>query len=222
MAALFTWVRRQPYYYVLIVGSIVGVGVVLAVLRLVFMPGPETLVQSVAGHTALVAASGEAARGEHSSPASTEATEEETTATVGDTLTTPGGLDVTLVSIEHVKEITQFHGSPFRPRDGIYWLVTIKYVNHGSSLVSIANERIKFITADGTDIAVDARGTSALSTTPVQRYEARPLFLAESLPPGDQTQAAVLFDASPDLEGLHLEIEGLLFLVPKEIPQAET
>ena len=226
MAAIVTWIRRQPGPVKFIVGSILTVGVLMAVLRIVFMPGPETLIESVAGRAALAEASEAAARGEQSAPASSETAASgqapvETTATVGDTLTTASGLDVTLVTIEHIKEIKQFHGSPFRPNDGVYMLVTIRYTNHSAVLVSIANERINLIAPDDTEISVDSRGTSALSTTPVQRYEARPLFLAESLPPGDETQAAVVFDVDPGLQGLRIEIEGLTFNVPDEIPQGE-
>ena len=153
-------------------------------------------------------------------PAATK--EPQMAATVGDTLTTAAGLDITLARVDRLREIEQVrtHGGPVRPRDGSFLLVTIEYRNRGSGMVSVARDRTTLITADDAKITVDPRGINALLTRPVQPYQGRPLVLAESVLPGQRTQAAVVFDGLPDCKACASRSRAWCSRFPTNFPRA--
>ena len=98
--------------------------------------------------------------------------------TVGDAQLGGDGLEVTLVSVQRFEELTQVHGTPFRPKKGSFQLVTITFNNtndSGNIVVSKAN--IYLIQPDGSEIAVDSPGVNALIGMATTATEGRPLFL---------------------------------------------
>ena len=135
--------------------------------------------------------------------------------TVGDTQLGGDGLEVTLESVQHFEQLTQVHGTPFRPKNGLFQLVTITFNNtndSGNIVVSKAN--IYLIQPDGTEIAVDSPGVNALIGMATTATEGRPLFLVESVPNGKSATVAVVFDVDPSLVDLLIDIEGFQFEVP--------
>jgi hypothetical protein len=136
-------------------------------------------------------------------------------ATLGDTQLGDDGLEVTLVSVQQFEELTQVHGSPFRPKNGAFKLVTIQFTNtndSGNIVVSKAN--IVLIEPSGNEIAVSSPGVNALIGMATTATEGRPLFLVESVPDGKTAVVAVVFDVAPDLVDLEIDIEGFIFEVP--------
>ncbi|MCY3784870.1 MAG: hypothetical protein OXG79_13965 [Chloroflexi bacterium] len=135
--------------------------------------------------------------------------------TVGDAQLGGDGLEVTLVSVQRFEELTQVHGTPFRPKKGSFQLVTITFNNtndSGNIVVSKAN--IYLIQPDGSEIAVDSPGVNALIGMATTATEGRPLFLVESVPNGKSATVAVVFDVDPGLVDLLIDIEGFQFEVP--------
>ena len=135
--------------------------------------------------------------------------------TVGDAQLGGDGLEVTLVSVQRFEELTQVHGTPFRPKNGSFQLVTITFNNtndSGNIVVSKAN--IYLIQPDGAEIAVDSPGVNALIGMATTATEGRPLFLVESVPNGKSATVAVVFDVDPSLVDLLIDIEGFQFEVP--------
>lgn len=135
--------------------------------------------------------------------------------TVGDAQLGGDGLEVTLVSVQRFEELTQVHGTPSRPKNGLFQLVTITFNNtndSGNIVVSKAN--IYLIQPDGTEIAVDSPGVNALIGMATTATEGRPLFLVESVPNGKSATVAVVFDVDPGLVDLLIDIEGFQFEVP--------
>ena len=105
--------------------------------------------------------------------------------TVGDALLGDDGLEVTLESVQRFEQLTQVHGSPFRPKNGLFQLVTITFNNtndSGNIVVSKAN--IYLIEPDGNEISVDSPGVNALIGMATTATAGRPLFLVESVPSG--------------------------------------
>ena len=136
-------------------------------------------------------------------------------ATLGDTQLGDDGLEVTLVSVQQFEELTQVHGSPFRPKNGAFKLVTMQFTNtndSGNIVVSKAN--IVLIEPSGNEIAVSSPGVNALIGMATTATEGRPLFLVESVPDGKTAVVAVVFDVAPDLVDLEIDIEGFIFEVP--------
>ena len=135
--------------------------------------------------------------------------------TVGDALLGDDGLEVTLVSVQRFEQLTQVHGTPFRPKNGLFQLVTITFNNtndSGNIVVSKAN--IYLLEPDGNEIAVDSPGVNALIGMATTATEGRPLFLVESVPNGKTATVAVVFDVDPGLVDLLIDIEGFQFEVP--------
>lgn len=135
--------------------------------------------------------------------------------TVGDAQLGGDGLEVMLVSVQRFEELTQVHGTPFRPKNGLFQLVTITFNNtndSGNIVVSKAN--IYLIQPDGSEIAVDSPGVNALIGMATTATEGRPLFLVESVPNGKSATVAVVFDVDPGLVDLLIDIEGFQFEVP--------
>ena len=135
--------------------------------------------------------------------------------TVGDALLGADGLEVILESVQRFEQLTQVHGTPFRPKNGLFQLVTITFNNtndSGNIVVSKAN--IYLIQPDGTEIAVDSPGVNALIGMATTATEGRPLFLVESVPNGKSATVAVVFDVDPSLVDLLIDIEGFQFEVP--------
>lgn len=135
--------------------------------------------------------------------------------TVGDAQLGADGLEVTLVSVQRFDELTQVHGTPFRPKNGLFQIVTITFSNtndSGNIVVSKAN--IYMIQPDGSEIAVDSPGVNALIGMATTATEGRPLFLVESVPNGKSATVAVVFDVDPGLVDLLIDIEGFQFEVP--------
>ncbi|MCY4115017.1 MAG: hypothetical protein OXG33_13945 [Chloroflexi bacterium] len=135
--------------------------------------------------------------------------------TVGDALLGDDGLEVTLVSVQRFEELTQVHGSPFRPKNGLFQIVTITFNNtndSGNIVVSKAN--IVMIEPDGNEIPVNSPGINALIGMATTATEGRPLFLVESVPNGKTATVAVVFDVDPGLLDLQIDIEGFIFEVP--------
>ena len=138
-------------------------------------------------------------------------------ATLGDTQLGDDGLEVTLVSVQQFEELTQVHGSPFRPKNGAFKLVTVQFTNtndSGNIVVSKAN--IVLIEPSGNEIAVSSPGVNALIGMATTATEGRPLFLVESVPDGKTAVVAVVFDVAPDLVDLEIDIEGFIFEVPNQ------
>ena len=136
-------------------------------------------------------------------------------ATLGDTQLGDDGLEVTLVSVQQFEELTQVQGSPFRPKNGAFKLVTMQFTNtndSGNIVVSKAN--IVLIEPSGNEIAVSSPGVNALIGMATTATEGRPLFLVESVPDGKDRVVAVVFDVAPDLVDLEIDIEGFIFEVP--------
>ena len=135
--------------------------------------------------------------------------------TVSDSQLGADGLEVTLESVQRFEELTQVHGSPFRPKNGLFQIVTITFSNtndSGNIVVSKAN--IVLIEPDGSEIAVDSPGVNALIGMATTATEGRPLFLVESVPNGKSATVAVVFDVDPNLLDLLIDIEGFQFEVP--------
>ena len=135
--------------------------------------------------------------------------------TVGATQLADDGLEVTLVSVQRFEQLTQAQGSPFRPKNGLYLVVTIAFTNtndSGNIVVSKAN--IVLIEPSGNEIAVDSPGVNALLGMASQETEGRPLFLVEAVPGGGTATVAVVFDIDPGLVDLEIDIEGFRFQVP--------
>lgn len=135
--------------------------------------------------------------------------------TVGDALLGADGLEVILESVQRFEQLTQVHGTPFRPKNGLFQLVTITFNNtndSGNIVVSKAN--IYLIQPDGSEIAVDSPGVNALIGMATTATEGRPLFLVESVPNGKSATVAVVFDVDPSLVDLLIDIEGFQFEVP--------
>ena len=135
--------------------------------------------------------------------------------TVGDTQLGDDGLEVTLVSVQQFEQLTQIHGSPFKPKNGAFQLVTIQFTNtndSGNIVVSKAN--IVLIEPSGNEIAVSSPGVNALIGMATTATEGRPLFLVESVPDGKTAVVAVVFDVAPDMVDLEIDIEGFIFEVP--------
>jgi hypothetical protein len=117
--------------------------------------------------------------------------------------------------VQRFEQLTQVHGSPFRPKNGLFQIVTITFNNtndSGNIVVSKAN--IVLVTPDENEIAVDSPGVNALIGMATTATEGRPLFLVESVPNGKSATVAVVFDVEPDLVDLRIDIEGFLFEVP--------
>lgn len=135
--------------------------------------------------------------------------------TVGDSQLGEDGLEVTLESVQRFDQLTQVHGTPFRPKNGLFQLVTITFNNtndSGNIVVSKAN--IVLIQPDGSEIAVDSPGVNALIGMATTATAGRPLFLVESVPNGKTATVAVVFDVDPSLVDLLIDIEGFQFEVP--------
>jgi hypothetical protein len=135
--------------------------------------------------------------------------------TVGDSQLGEDGLEVTLESVQRFDQLTQVHGSPFRPKNGQFQIVTITFNNtndSGNIVVSKAN--IVIIEPNGNEIAVDSPGVNALIGMATTATEGRPLFLVESVPNGKTATVAVVFDVDPALVDLLIDIEGFQFEVP--------
>lgn len=135
--------------------------------------------------------------------------------TVGDTQLAGDGLEVTLESVQRFDQLTQVHGTPFRPKNGLFQLVTITFNNtteNENVVVSKAN--IYLIEPSGNEIAVDSPGVNALIGMATTATEGRPLFLVESVPSGKSATVAVVFDVDPELIDLEIDIEGFRFEVP--------
>ena len=133
---------------------------------------------------------------------------------VGDTRLADDGLEVTLVSVQRFEQLTQVYGSPFRPINGLFLVVTIAFTNtnfSGNLVVSTAN--IVLIEPDGNEIAVDEAGVNALGMA-APATEGRPLFLGETVLGGRTVTYAVVFDIDPGLVDLEIDIEGFRFQVP--------
>ena len=135
--------------------------------------------------------------------------------TVGDALLGADGLEVVLESVQRFEQLTQVHGTPFRPKNGLFQLVTITFNNtneSGNIVVSKAN--IYLLEPDGNEIAVDSPGVNALIGMATTATEGRPLFLVESVPNGKSATVAVVFDVDPGLVDLLIDIEGFQFEIP--------
>ncbi len=135
--------------------------------------------------------------------------------TVGDTLFTSRGFNLTLVSVQRFEQLAQVRGSPYRPKNGLYLVVTIAFTNtndSGNIVVSKAN--IVLIEPGGNEIAVDSPGVNGLLGMASQEAEGRPLFLVEAVPGGETATVAVVFDIDPGLVDLEIDIEGFRFEVP--------
>ena len=135
--------------------------------------------------------------------------------TVGDALLGDDGLEVVLDSVQQFEQLTQVHGSPFRPKNGLFQIVTITFNNtndSGNIVVSKAN--IVLIAPDGSEISVDSPGVNALIGMATTATEGRPLFLVESVPNGKSATVAVVFDVDPGLIDLLIDIEGFQFEIP--------
>lgn len=135
--------------------------------------------------------------------------------TVGDTQLAGDGLEVTLESVQRFEQLTQIHGSPFRPKNGLFQLVTITFNNttEGDNVV-VSKANIYLIEPNGNEIAVDSPGVNALIGMATTVTEGRPLFLVESVPSGKSATVAVVFDVDPALVDLEIDIEGFRFEVP--------
>ena len=135
--------------------------------------------------------------------------------TVGDALLGDDGLEVTLVSVQRFEQITQVHGSPIRPKNGLFLVVTITFTNtNDSGDIVVYMTNIVLIEPDGNEIHVDARGVDALIGMATVATEGRPLFLVEIVPGGQTATVAVVFDIDPGLVDLEIDIEGFVFEVP--------
>ena len=135
--------------------------------------------------------------------------------TVGDSQLGEDGLEVTLESVQQFDQLTQVHCTPFRPKNGLFQLVTITFSNtndSGNIVVSKAN--IVLVEPDENEIAVDSPGVNALIGMATTATAGRPLFLVESVPNGKSATVAVVFDVDPALIDLRIDIEGFLFEVP--------
>ena len=134
--------------------------------------------------------------------------------TVGDTLIDEGGFETSLVAVSHTLELKQFTGSPFKPKNGTFKLVTVRFRNGTSSAMTLSKANIVLISPDGSETPVDNAGTNALTGMVPDIERGRPLYLVESLPAGKSAQVAVVFDVPSDWTGLTIEVEGFLFEVP--------
>lgn len=134
--------------------------------------------------------------------------------TVGDTLIDEGGFETTLVAVSHTLELKQFTGSPFKPKNGTFKLVTVRFRNGTSSAMTLSKGNIVLLSPDGRETPVDSAGTNALTGMVPDIERGRPLYLVESLPAGKSAQVAVVFDVPSDWTGLNIEVEGFLFEVP--------
>ena len=135
--------------------------------------------------------------------------------TVGDTLATDTGLEVTLDSVQRFEQFPQVQGSPIRPKNGQFLVVTFTYNNtYGSENIVVGIGNLWLIEPDGNEIHVDARGVDALIGMATVATEGRPLFLAESVPGGQTATRAVVFDVDPGSVDLRIDIDGLYFKVP--------
>ncbi|MCY3782759.1 MAG: hypothetical protein OXG79_03115 [Chloroflexi bacterium] len=136
--------------------------------------------------------------------------------TVGDTVrTTLLGFKLTLVSVQRFEQLTQAQGSPVRPRNGLYLVVTFTFTNtKDSGNIVVSKENIFLYDPDYNSIPVDSEGVMALSGMATPASEGRPVVEVESVPSGETATFAVVFDLVPSLVDLAIEIEGISFAVP--------
>ena len=136
--------------------------------------------------------------------------------TVGDSLVAVDGLEVKLDSVQRFEQLAQVDGPPFRPKNGLFQLVTITFHNTNDSGNFVVSEAsIVLMESDGIEIAVDSASMNALSGMAVPATEGRPLFRVESVPSGQTATVAVVFDVDPGLVDLLIDIEGFRFEIPK-------
>ncbi|MBM4437985.1 MAG: DUF4352 domain-containing protein [Actinobacteria bacterium] len=225
MARIGGRVQRVPNSLWLVVGAACAAVLLVAVLRLVLGPSEEAMLRSVAverttpppatvaPQPTLVATVAptlplQATRAATPSAAGAAAS---ALPSIGATQVTPANLAVRLVAVEAVAELEQFHGQQFRPQNGVYALVTIQFKNASASPTTIRTSAIELVAGAGAPFKVDSRGLSALSTMPQQRFDRRPMFVAESLLPGEEKTVVVAFDIPADSGNLRVTIEGLTF-----------
>lgn len=119
----------------------------------------------------------------------------------------------TALAVHRIEQLTQVHGSPFRPKTGRFLVVHFTDTNtHGSGSVVVYRTNVWLIEPNGPRILVDSEGVNALVGMATTATEARPLFDAYSVPGGQAATLAVVFDVDPgsvarqiDIEGRHLE-----------------
>ncbi len=135
--------------------------------------------------------------------------------TVGDTRISSRGFNLTLVSVKRFEQLTQAQGSPFRPRNGFFLVVTFTFANtNDSGNIVVSKENIYLYGLDYNRILVDSEGVRALSGMATPASEGRPLIEVESVPSGQTATFAVVFDIDPGLIDLEIDIEGVKFAVP--------
>ena len=134
--------------------------------------------------------------------------------TVGDSMLGDDGLEVTLVSVVNYKDLIQVHGSPFRPKNGSFKLVTIRFANSGDGNIVVNKDNIFLLGPDDTKTKVDSAGVNALIGMTTTAESGRPLFMVESVPKGKEISVAVVFDVPEELVDMNIHIEGFLFEVP--------
>ena len=135
--------------------------------------------------------------------------------TIGDTLVGDDGLEVTLVSVQDFDELVQIHGTPYRPKNGSYKIVSVMFKNTTESTnIVVSKDNIYLVGSDDEVIKVDSPGVNALIGMATTTTEGRPLFMVESVPGGKKVTVAVVFDLPSDSVDMNIEIEGFLFEVP--------
>ena len=223
MAVVATRVRRLPGPILALLTSIIVVFVALSILRVVLNPNeesmrlsaeqarPKRVAVATRTQTPTDATSGAEAA---ATAAASDAAAADALPVAGDTLVAEDGLGVTIVAVEDLATIPQYHGESFRPKKDLFRVVTMKFDNGSSDPTTVANNNMWMLRPDGSRIVVDARSTNVLISTPVRAVEGRPLFLVESIPAGKSIVVSVSFDLSEAEADLTMDIEGLKFAMP--------
>ena len=216
MAVVATRVRRLPGPILALLTSIIVVFVALLILRVVLNPNEESMRLSAeqARPKRVAVATRTQTPTDATSGAEAAATAADALPVAGDTLVAEDGLGVTIVAVEDLATIPQYHGESFRPKKDLFRVVTMKFDNGSSDPTTVANNNMWLLRPDGSRIVVDSRSTNVLISTPVRSVEGRPLFLVESIPAGKAIVVSVSFDLSEADVDLTMDIEGLKFAMP--------
>ncbi|MBM4436206.1 MAG: hypothetical protein FJ029_03005 [Actinobacteria bacterium] len=191
-----------------VVGALAGAFLLIAVLRLIYAPGEETLNRYVQARLAVREATVSAAVPGAGAPAGLPG--------IGSTLTNEAGLGVTFVAAERREQIVQQRGEPATPVNGAFLILTIKYHNSTASQINVTGAHVKLILEDGSTAGVDSHSISALLAPAPEPgvTHVPPLLISEPVAAGRDNTLRLAFDVAKDAKSLRITIEGVTFGVP--------
>ncbi len=242
MTAVISGIVRMPASGRFLLGSVIVVGVALAVLRITFGPGEEVLQASIDSTresertpsivtrtaapatpaataapdaTAAAETNGEAATQETARPdaATPEPTPEITDLALGETATSSSNLEITLLDLYTIDSIPQYFGRDMMPRKSIFAIALIRFMNPTSGLIKFSPESVFLVDASDASVAYSRYGTNGVSTIPQPLDKGRPLIATESLLAGGEETVSIVFDLESAPANLRVAIEDLTYAV---------